>query len=38
MVAIALELRDDVYRGLVMVAEACSVANQQRDGGTTHGP
>lgn len=38
MVKIDLELKDDVYRGLTMVAEACSIANQQCDGGTTHGP
>jgi hypothetical protein len=38
MVKIEMELRDDVYRGLVMVAEACSVVNKQRDGATTHGP
>jgi hypothetical protein len=37
MVHIGLELSDDVYRGLVMVAEACSIANQQEAGGTTHG-
>ncbi|MDR5785477.1 hypothetical protein P9281_02790 [Caballeronia sp. LP003] len=38
MVTPNLELRDDVYRGLVMVAGACSIANKQRDGATTHGP
>jgi hypothetical protein len=38
MVKVELDLSDDIYRSLVMVAEACSVANAQRDGATTHGP
>jgi hypothetical protein len=38
MVKVELDLSDDIYRSLVMVAEACSVANKQRDGATTHGP
>ncbi|BBU33452.1 hypothetical protein BTHE68_71860 (plasmid) [Burkholderia sp. THE68] len=36
-VKIELDLPDDVYTGLVLVAQACSVADQQREGATTHG-
>lgn len=36
-VKVELELRDDVYTGLVMAAQASSVANEQRYGATTHG-
>jgi hypothetical protein len=34
-VKIELELRDDVYTGLVMAAQASSVANEQRWGDDT---
>jgi hypothetical protein len=37
MFEIGLQLSDEVYRDLVMVAEACSIKNQQQNGGTTHG-
>ncbi|WP_250485291.1 hypothetical protein [Caballeronia sp. GaOx3] len=37
MIKVELTLTEEVYRDLVMVAEACSRADQRRDGASTHG-
>ncbi|BBU33402.1 hypothetical protein BTHE68_71360 (plasmid) [Burkholderia sp. THE68] len=38
MVNVDLKLSEEVYRALVMIADACSLAHQRRKTTTTHGP